>query len=174
MASDFVPILAEFSSSQVVALATVGMGVGFLVLVSLAGIVVPAWASVSRFRMETALKQQMLERGMSAEEILSILSTPESGTNTINYPCASEVVIEGDEEWQPGLILRREGDRYYVHYVGGEMSENEWVPSARIRFPRSSKTPCGSPWDWNDPSKAFGAGSWCDNKSKPAPVEQEI
>ena len=175
MVSHFVPILAEFSSSQVVALAIVGMGVGFLVLVSLAGIIVPAWASISRLRMETGLKQQMIERGMSTEEILSILSGPERATNSVNFPCASEVVIEGDdEEWHPGLILKRESDRYYVHYVGTEMSENEWVAGARIRFPESSKTSCGSPWDWDDRSGALVRRSWCANQSKPAPVDREI
>ena len=36
-------------------------------------------------------------------------------------------MIERDEEWHPGFVLKRDGDRYFVHYVGGEMSENEWV-----------------------------------------------
>ncbi len=174
MTSQFLPFLAEFSSSQVVALAIVGMGVGFLVLVSLAGIIVPTWANLSKLRMETALKQQMLERGMSAEEILSVLSGPESATGSINYPCASEVVIEGDEEWHPGLILKREGDRYFVHYVGSEMSENEWVPGARLRFPESAKKSCALPWDSTDPSGVLRTGSWCANTSKPEPVEREI
>jgi hypothetical protein len=174
MTSSFVPILAEFSSSQIVALAIVGMGVGFLVMLGLAGIIVPAWASVSRLRMETGLKQQMLERGMSVEEILSILSRPDTPTNNVDYPCASEVVIQGDEEWHPGLILKREGDRYYVHYVGGEMSENEWVPGTRLRFPESAKKSCGSPWDSTDSSGALRARSWCANTLKPEPVDQEI
>jgi hypothetical protein len=174
MTGQFAPILAEFSSSQIVALAIVGMGVGFLVLVSLAGIIIPTWASVSKLRMETTLKQQMVERGMSAEEILSILGGPVTAGNVIDHPCASEVVIEGDDEWHPGLILKRDGERYYVHYVGGEMSENEWVPSSRIRFPEPAKKSCGSPWDWTDSSAALGARSWCSDTSKPEPVDQEI
>jgi hypothetical protein len=176
MTSHFVPILAlvEFTSWQVVTLAIVGMGVGFVTLVSLTGIIVPAWTSVIKLRMETTLKQQLLDRGMSVEDILNIMGAPATGTNTMDYPCASEVVIEKDDEWNPGFILRRDGDRYYVHYVGEDMSENEWVSGARVRFSESSKNSGGSPWDWHEHSRAFDASVCRANTAKPAAVEQEI
>lgn len=63
MVNHLVPVPADFSSAQILALAIVGMGVGLCVIISLAGIIVPAWASVSKVRMETALKQQMLDAG---------------------------------------------------------------------------------------------------------------
>ncbi len=174
MVNHLVPVPADFSSAQILALAIVGMGVGLCVIISLAGIIVPAWASVSKVRMETALKQQMLERGMSAEEILSLLGPPGSATSVVDHPCASEIVIERDEEWHPGFVLKRDGDRYFVHYVGGEMSENEWVSVERIRFAESSRKSCGTPWHWTDPARGVGASSWCANTEKPKPVDLEV
>ena len=174
MLSHFVPLIAAMSSTQQVALAIVGMGVGFLTLVSLAGIIVPAWASVSKLRMETALKQQMVERGMSADEIQTALSGPVPSANTIDLPCASEVVVEWDGDWCPALILKREDDRYFVHYVGHELSDNEWVSGARVRFPESARHPEGSPWDGMFPAEVFGEKPWCDKRTKPAPVNQEL
>src|SRR6516165_5802507 len=61
--------LFAFSDMQVFILMIVAMGVAFLILVSLAGIIVPAWAGVHKARLEMGFKQQLLERGMSAEEI---------------------------------------------------------------------------------------------------------
>jgi hypothetical protein len=169
-----VPVLAEFSPEQLTALWIVGMGVTFLILVSLAGIIVPVWASVHKARLETALKQQMLERGMSAEEILQVLNGREQDPSRADYPCASEVIVEQAGEWNPSLILRRQGERYLVHYVGTDMSENEWVTSDRVRFPAGTKDPCGSPWDWAASAGAFDASRWCANRSKPAPVDAEL
>ncbi len=75
---------------------------------------------------------------------------------------------------QPRLFTAPE--RYYVHYVGTDMSDNEWVTSERVRFPASPEGHCGAPWDWSFPAGAFGAGDWCGKggRSKPAPVDQEI
>jgi hypothetical protein len=169
-----VPVLAELTSTQATALLIVGMGVTFLTLVSLAGIIVPAWASVHKARLETALKQQMVERGMSAEEMLQVLNGCRQDPSGVDYPCASEVVVEHDGEWNPSLILKRDGERYLVHYVGTEMSDNEWVSRDRVRFPAGTKDPCGSPWDWSASAGTFDASRWCANKSKPAPVDAEI
>ena len=169
-----VPIIAALSPTQYVILAIVGMGVGFVTLVSLAGIIVPAWASVCKLRLETALKQQMVDRGMSADEILTVLSGPAPSTNTIDLPCASEVVVESEGEWSPALILKRGDDRYFVHYVGYDLSDNEWVPGARVRFPDSSTRQEGSPWDGMIPAGAFAENSWCNKRTKPAPVDQEL
>ena len=166
-------VFAEFSSVQVFTLWLVAMGIAFLILVSLAGIIVPAWASVHKARLETALKKHMLERGFSAEEMLQVLNGRERDPSSLDYPCASEVVVEHDDEWSPSLILKRDGERYLVHYVGTDMSENEWVTSDRVRFP-AAKDACGSPWDWAAPAGAFDASRWCANKSKPAPVDAEL
>jgi hypothetical protein len=174
MLSQFVPDIAAMSSAQYLALAIVAMGVGFLTLVSLAGIIVPAWASVCKSRMETALKQQMVERGMSADEILTVLSGPVPSTNIVNLPAASEVVVEWNGDWCPALVLKREDDRYFVHYVGHDLSDNEWVSGARVRFPESSRHQEGSPWDGMFPAGVFGEKSWCNKSTKPAGVNQEL
>jgi hypothetical protein len=174
MLLESLPVLAEFSPAQVLALLIVAMGVAFLILVSLAGIIVPAWANVHKARLETALKQQMLERGMSAEEIVSVLNSRQRHPSGLDYPCASEVVVEHDGEWNPSLILKRDGERYLIHYVGTDMSDNEWVTGDRVRFPAATKDTCGSPWDWAASAGAFDASRWCANKSKPAPVDAEL
>jgi hypothetical protein len=174
MQSQFLSLLADFSPQQLLALWIVAMGVGFLVVVSLAGIIAPAWASVVKLRLETALRQKMVERGMSAEEILQVLNGPVQDRKGIDYPCASEVVVDCDGEWCPSLILKRDEERYLVHYVGYEMSENEWVGSDRVRFPASSPNPGGSPWDWTPPAAFFDANHWCARKSKQAPVDAEL
>jgi hypothetical protein len=167
------PVLSSLSPSQVVALAIVAMGVGFVTLVSLTGIIVPAWAGLKKLRLETALKQQMLERGMSAEEIVAVLNGPTRNKTAVDYPCASEVVVESDGEWTPGLILQRQGDRLYVHYVGCEMSDNEWVGSERVRFPASSQAQGGWTWDGAVPAGFFDKSQWCP-QSKKTPVDAEV
>ena len=65
-----------------------------------------------------ALKQQMVERGMTADEIVRVLGPPleapdalteeEAGeAGGVSRPCASEVIVEREGEWQPALVLRR-------------------------------------------------------------------
>ncbi len=65
-------------------------------------------------------------------------------------PCASEVVVEREGEWQPALVLRRSGDRCLIHTCAGygyaDMSENEWVDAGRVRFPASSDGTGADPW----------------------------
>ena len=169
-----VPLFAELSANQVVALIVVALGVGALVLISLAGIMAPAWASVNKLRLETALKQQMLERGLSAEEIVAVWGCPARESTSVDLPCASEVVVDCDGDWCPALILKCEGDRFFVHHVGHDMSDNEWVAGDRLRFPASSKDRCGSPWDWAMAAGFSQANPWCNNKAKPAPAESDI
>ena len=57
--------------------------VGFLILgvivISVVGII--QWRKLRQAEMETALKQQMLERGMSAEEIVQVLLASPSPTS---------------------------------------------------------------------------------------------
>jgi hypothetical protein len=167
-------VFAAFSSGEVMALWIVAMGITFLLPVSLAGIIVPAWASVHKARLEMAFKQQLLERGMSAEEIFILLNGRKQDPTGVDYPCASEAVVEWEGDWYRALILKREDDRYYIHYVGHDMSENEWVTGDRVRLPAGAKDSCGSPWDWASAAGAFDSLRRCANKSKPAPVDAEI
>ncbi|MGP0067495.1 MAG: Tudor-knot domain-containing protein [Isosphaeraceae bacterium] len=169
-----VPIPFAMSSTQQAAIAIVGMVVGFLTLVSLAGILVPAWASVCKLRLETSLKTQMIERGMSADEILSVLNGGVPSIHGDDLPCASEVVVESEGEWTPALVLKRSEDRYFVHYVGYDMSDNEWVPASRIRFPESARYGEKTPWDGMFPAGVFGEKPWCSRAAKPAPVDREL
>ncbi|HZW34535.1 MAG TPA: hypothetical protein VFF52_27675 [Isosphaeraceae bacterium] len=168
-------IFAAFSSVQVFSLWIVGMGVAVVTLVSLAGIIVPAWANVHKIRLETSLKKQMIERGMPAEQILQVLNgRRQDPSGLVDYPCASEVVVESEGEWNPSLILKRDGERYLIHYVGTDMSDNEWVTSDRVRFPAGTNDACGSPWDWLSAAGTLDASRWCAQKSKPAPVDVEL
>jgi hypothetical protein len=166
-----------FTSTQVMVLIT--LGAASLLAVTLVAIIVPAWASVCKLRLETPLKQQMLERGMSAEEIVKVLhglvrddgSRDQTGSD---YPFACEVVVERDEEWHTGLLLRRDGERFLVHYVGEDMSENEWVTQDRLRIRPDAKMPDGSPWDGAFLTQGFHSNSWCANHSKPAHEDAEV
>lgn len=65
----------DFSSEQwfVIALVVIGCGTG--VLISLAGITASVINSVHRRRIEESLKQDMLDRGMSAEEIVKVIES---------------------------------------------------------------------------------------------------
>jgi hypothetical protein len=167
-------VFATFSDTQIFSLWIIAMGIAFLILVSLTGILAPVWASVHKARLEMAFKQQLLDRGMGAEEIFKLTNGREQDPTSADYPCASEVVVEHDEEWNPALILKRDGERYLVHYVGTDMSDNEWVTRDRVRFPAGMEDPCGSSWDWASAAGAFDSRRRCGNKSKPAPVDAEI
>jgi hypothetical protein len=146
-----------------------------LMLVPMAGIAAGAWAKVNQHRMDNALKQQMIDRGMSAEDIVKILYNPAKDQAAVSPPVASEVVVENDGEWCTGLVLNREGERLLIHFVGTDMSDNEWVTSDRVRFPATAENGCGSPWDWAS-AAGLGAGEWCANHSraKPTPVDQDL
>jgi hypothetical protein len=89
MLIESLPIFAELSSVQVFTLWIVALGVAFLTVVSLAGIIVPAWVGIHKARLETALKQQMLERGMSAEEIVRVLNAPQKDRGGAPWDWAS-------------------------------------------------------------------------------------
>jgi hypothetical protein len=169
----FASTIIAMSPAQNLALAIVGMVVGCVTLVSLTAIIVSAWANAYKLRLETTLKQQMVDRGMSADEILTVLSGPVASTNAIDLPCASEVVVESDGDWSPALILKRGDDRCFVHYVGRDLSDNEWVPAARIRFPESSRHSEGSPWEGMF-AAGYGEKPWSNKSAKPAPVEREL
>jgi hypothetical protein len=61
---------------------------------------------------------------------------------------AVEVLWHG--EWYSARVLRTEGERYYIHYLGEDDSWDEWVGKERIRFPGRVRNPFGLP-DVPDP-----------------------
>jgi hypothetical protein len=145
-------------------------------IIALAGIWAGAWTKVHRLRLENALKQQMVDRGMPAADIVAIIKSQRPGEGAVELPCASEAIVNVDGEWGTALVLRHEGDRYLVHVVGTEMSDNRWVTGDCVRFAATSDDRCGSPMDWSFPAGAFRNAAWCGKagNSKPAPVDHEI
>jgi hypothetical protein len=169
----------------------------FLVgIIPFAWVVASAWESVNKLRLRAglkqqviALKQQMLEKGMTADEIVRVLGPPsealddlpEEGKDdeagSVTEPCAGEVVVEQDGEWHSALVLQRRGDRYLVHTCPGydlaDMSDNNWVQADRIRFP-ASLSGQDEPFRGSaDSSGAFGAAH-CYSQSKKGPVPAEV
>jgi hypothetical protein len=167
---------AEMSSMQAFILQILALALCVPMVIAVVAIVAGAWTKVNKLRLENALKQQMVDRGMSADEIVAVVASTRRSGYAAESPCASEVVVDYDGEWQTGLILKHEGERYFVHIVGTDMSENRWVTRDQIRIPAGSEGQCGAPWDWTFPAGAFATGNWCGNArhAKPEPVDQEI
>jgi hypothetical protein len=61
----------------------VGLLIMAILAISVVGII--QWRKIRQAEMETALKQQMLERGMSANEIAQVMSASPSKTS-MNLP----------------------------------------------------------------------------------------
>lgn len=86
------------------------------------------------------LKHSMLERGLSPEAIVQVIEARPGGpgelhvSGAVDLPCACEAVVEADGEWHAALVLKEAEGRYYIHFVGTDMDENEWVGDDRIRF----------------------------------------
>jgi hypothetical protein len=163
----------------------------------LAWVIGAYWAGVIKLRLKAglkrqviALKQQMIERGMTADEIVRVLGPPSEAlddlskeeddeTGIVTGRFAGEVVVEREGYegyWLSALVLRRDGDRYLIHtcpgYEGVEMSGNEWVKADRIRFLASSSGQDGSPRGSADRTGACDAGQWCGQPNKePVPAE---
>jgi hypothetical protein len=168
--------LAEFSPAQLLALWLSLMGIGALVLISVVGIWAGAWTNVNRLRLDHAIKQQMVDRGLSTDEMLAVLTGTRHRDQGDELPCASEVAVNIDGEWHAGLILKRDADRYFIHLVGTEMSDNQWVSGERIRFPAPSEGGCGKAVNWSFLSDFARTASQCGNgeKAKPAGVDQDM
>jgi len=142
----------------------------FAAIVAAVLIVLP-WAVAYERRRRTEaqidadLKRDMLARGMSAEEIARVIGAgrdvPAGG---VDLPLACEAVVESEGDWYPALVLKRDGDRWYVHFVGQSMEENEWVNIDRMRFPAGAlnhhELMAGMPFDANGapPKKPAGVG----------------
>ena len=111
----------------------------------IAAILIPAWQSMVESKLEFQLKSEMLDRGMSADDIAKVINThadPSRGDgDVIDLPCASEVVVQWEDDWYPALVLKVSDGKFYVHYIGNDNDENEWVEHDRIRFPAGSNLP---------------------------------
>jgi hypothetical protein len=124
---------------QVTAIIIVSISAMSLLIFLMTAIIASAAQKVSTLKLETALKRDMIERGMSAAAIAQVVNSTAAPETASNLPCASEAVVSKDGEWHTALVLQMADDRYYVHYVGCEMDENEWVDDDRIRFRNWSK-----------------------------------
>jgi hypothetical protein len=132
----------SLSPEQAMLILIVGFAATAGVLIAVTAIVTSAVRSVAVTRLEIAMKRELVERGMSAEDIARVIDAHTcSGENVVNLPCASEAVVLRDDEWQPALVLQIGNGRYLVHHVGSDMDENEWVGEDRIRFRAGSQIP---------------------------------
>ena len=132
----------SLSPEQAMLIVIVGFTATAGVLIAVTAIVTSALRSVAVTRLEIAMKRELVERGMSAEDIARVIDThTPSGENVVNLPCASEAVVLRDDEWQPALVLQIGNGRYLVHYVGSDMDENDWVDEDCIRFRAGSHVP---------------------------------
>jgi hypothetical protein len=163
----------------------------------LVSVIAKARAGATKLRLKAelkqqviALKQQMIEQGMTADEIVQVLGPPyealddlsqeeddepeeeDDKAEIVNEPRAGEVLIEQEGEWHTALVLRRDGNRYLIHTCpgcyGAEMSDNEWVDADRLRFPAPSSGQVGSPRGSADRTETFGTCFWCDQPKKEA------
>jgi hypothetical protein len=64
-------------------------------------------------------------------------------TRIVTGPVAvrEAVQVEWEGEWWPAVVLKAEGGRYRVHYVGYAESWDEWVTAGRVRFPTKTAPP---------------------------------
>lgn len=143
-------LLSEpLNSQQFTAIVIVSFSTICLLVFLMTTVIAGTLQKMSAQKIETALKRDMIERGMAADAIMQVIncrSTPEVGANrapegAVNLPCACEAVVNRDGDWQTALVLQMSDDRYYVHYVGSDLDENEWVDEDRIRFRAWSKDP---------------------------------
>lgn len=112
-----------------------------LFAIACAAVVFLSWTAAVQCRkyrqsvIDAELKRDMLDRGMSAEDIVRVLTVRPS-TEPSRTPDASEVVVEQDGEWYAAIVLKHAGPDYLVHYKGYD--EEEWVIVDRVRFPASA------------------------------------
>ncbi len=124
-------VLARFEFWHWVVIA-IGLYYGFLALMEGLKTLVEAGQNAR-------LKRDMIARGMSAEEIVQVVTSGRG--DALDLPCASEVVVQHDGDWHAALVLQAANDQYFIHYIGNEMDSNEWVGADRIRFPAGSTVP---------------------------------
>jgi hypothetical protein len=135
-------LLSEpLSANQITSIVIVSVSVLSLLVFLVTTVLAGALQKSAATKHEMALKRAMINQGMSADAIVQVINCRPAPEDTVNLPCACEAVVNKDGEWQTGLVLQMADDRYYVHYVGTEMDENEWVDEDRIRFRAWSNNP---------------------------------
>lgn len=72
-ANSMVDVLMSIDSGQRSLLLIVALGCAVGLVLGVVGIISTAYGSIQRTRAETQLKQEMLERGMGAEEIATVI-----------------------------------------------------------------------------------------------------
>ena len=126
---------------QAFALVIVLFSLATVSLIAVVAMITGARRQLGNARIQGDLKRQMIDRGMSAEEIAHVLDPKRNRRivpGSVQLPYASEAVVESDGDWYPALVLGVADRQYLVHYVGQDMDSNEWVPETRIRIPAGS------------------------------------
>jgi hypothetical protein len=159
---------SSLSGDQVVFLATVIIITLGVVTITVTKSITGLLAKLSQMRWESGLKQQMIASGLSVDAMERILGHSISGTPGAGCPIASEVVVDRDGEWSTALVLNADDGRYLVHFVGEDMSSNEWVPENRVRFPSAAAHVSASSW------ASFTRQSTNGAHNKPSPLETEL
>jgi hypothetical protein len=55
----------------------------------------------------------------------------------VKYAAGTEVEVPWKKRWYPATILKVKGGIHLIHYINYEAKWDEWVPSKRIRNPKS-------------------------------------
>ncbi len=92
-------------------------------------------------------------------------------------PGRQVVEVEWQKEWYPAVVLKKEGERSYIHYLGYDDSWDEWVVKERVRDPEKTRNPFGVP-DVPDPTgpdvKAFAEQASLPGDDKDKNAEQWV
>jgi hypothetical protein len=151
----FTTLSAEQTTAILIVLIGCLTGATIVIATTVAGV----WWKLVSARLDAELKHTMIERGMSAESIVMVLRgrrhRGDWSGGGLSLPCACEALVEYGGEWVPALVLKADGGRYYVHHIGSDMSENEWVDPDRIHFPKGSPLADhdGDPYSCGTPRK---------------------
>ena len=131
-------------------------------------------ARLRESRINAELKRDMLARGLSAEDIGRVIGAgmgPHEPEGAV--PSSGEVVVEQSGEWHPAILLKQTDSRWFVHYVGTDSDENEWVAADRIRFPFAFF----ADGDFDSPighERRLGRESHAGYYAKPVPADHDL
>jgi RNA polymerase sigma factor (sigma-70 family) len=94
-------------------------------------------AMAERDRLAAALEQAKAavaeaQRQLQAERNSYVLP---STNRPLDVGVKPDCEVEWKENWYPAKVVKKEKDRWLIHYVGYEQSWDEWVGKERIRFP---------------------------------------
>lgn len=129
-------LLAKLSHGELQQLLTAGLLVLGTIAITVPVVVAVQWRWMREATINAEIKRDMLARGLSAEDIERVVWAGAGDSNPAGgVPCSGEVVVESNDEWHSAIVLKRDESRWYVHFVGTDLSENEWVSADRIRFP---------------------------------------